>query len=115
MKDGFDRLLSSRHRAGLRTGAAVKIAAFSWGFAGYGRTQLLEAHAREDEDTMPIDITFDFRTDSNGENPDFASPTLRRNHHLLWSKPLSTLEYASRGVVGFEVAGRVHHEVGSSA
>lgn len=76
--------------AGPRTGAAVEDAAFSWGLAGYGRTQLLEAHAREDEDTMAIDITFDSRTDSNGEDPDFASPTLRRYHRLLWSKPLPT-------------------------
>ena len=53
-------------------------------------TQLLEAHAREDEDTMAIDITSDFRTDSNGKDPDLASPTLRRYHRLLWSKPLPT-------------------------
>ena len=37
---------------------------------------------------MTIDTTFDFRTDANGKDPDFASPTLRRYHRLLWSKPL---------------------------
>ena len=35
-----------------------------------------------------IDITFDFRTDAAGKDPDAASPTLLRYHHLLWSKPL---------------------------
>jgi hypothetical protein len=32
-----------------------------------------------------IDITFDFRTDATGENPDpdASSPTLLRYHHLL--------------------------------
>lgn len=33
-----------------------------------------------------IDITFDFRTDSNGGDPDSKSPTLKRYHRLLWSK-----------------------------
>lgn len=39
---------------------------------------------------MTIDITFDFRSDLTGKNPDpdAASPTLLRYHHLLWSKPL---------------------------
>lgn len=36
-----------------------------------------------------IDITFDFRSDTpKGRDPDAASPTLRRYHKLLWSKPL---------------------------
>ena len=36
-----------------------------------------------------IDITFDFRTDTPpGKDPDARSPTLRRYHKLLWSKPL---------------------------
>jgi hypothetical protein len=36
-----------------------------------------------------IDITFDFRTDTPpGKDPDGRSPTLRRYHKLLWSKPL---------------------------
>ncbi len=36
-----------------------------------------------------IDTTFDFRTDTpQGRDPDSASPTLRRYHQLLWSKPL---------------------------
>jgi hypothetical protein len=39
---------------------------------------------------VTIDITFDFRTDATGKNPDpdASSPTLLRYHHLLWSKPL---------------------------
>ena len=37
---------------------------------------------------MAIDITYDFRTDANGKDPDKHSPTLRRYHRLLWSKPL---------------------------
>ena len=38
-----------------------------------------------------IDITFDFRSDTPGwpkRDPDTHSPTLRRYHQLLWSKPL---------------------------
>jgi hypothetical protein len=35
-----------------------------------------------------IDISFDFRTDANGGDPDRTSPTLRRYHEILWSKPL---------------------------
>lgn len=35
-----------------------------------------------------IDISFDFRTDATGPDPDSSSPTLRRYHQILWSKPL---------------------------
>jgi hypothetical protein len=36
-----------------------------------------------------IDISFDFRSDTPpGLDPDSFSPTLRRYHQLLWSKPL---------------------------
>ena len=35
-----------------------------------------------------IDTAFDLRTDSGGKDPDLHSPTLRRYHRLLWSKPL---------------------------
>ncbi len=36
-----------------------------------------------------IDITFDFRTDTPpGKDPDTLSPTLRKYHKILWSKPL---------------------------
>jgi hypothetical protein len=36
-----------------------------------------------------IDITFDFRQDTPpGKDPDAFSPTLRRYHQYLWSKPL---------------------------
>jgi hypothetical protein len=37
---------------------------------------------------MDIDTRFDFRTDAHGKDPDSHSPTLRRYHRLLWSKPL---------------------------
>jgi hypothetical protein len=37
---------------------------------------------------MLIDTTYDFRTDAGGKDPDAHSPTLRRYHQLLWSKPL---------------------------
>jgi hypothetical protein len=40
-------------------------------------------------DGQAIDITFDFRTDTPpGGDPDKLSPTLRRYHKVLWSKPL---------------------------
>lgn len=35
-----------------------------------------------------IDTSFDFRIDSAGKDPDKCSPTLRRYHRMLWSKPL---------------------------
>lgn len=37
---------------------------------------------------MRIDTTFDFRSDSNGRDPDSYSPRLRAYHQYLWSKPL---------------------------
>ena len=37
---------------------------------------------------MIIDTTYNFYSDSNGRDPDSASPTLRKYHKLLWSKPL---------------------------
>ena len=37
----------------------------------------------------PIDIAFDFRSDTPpGRDPDTLSPTLRRHHKVLWSKLL---------------------------
>ena len=35
-----------------------------------------------------IDITFDFRSDSRGKDPDGYSPTLNAYHKILWSKEL---------------------------
>lgn len=35
-----------------------------------------------------IDVTFDFRKDNRGKDPDVSSPTLRAYQQLLWSKPL---------------------------
>lgn len=41
------------------------------------------------DNTRLIDITFDFRSDTPaGKDPDALSPTLRRYHKLLWTKPL---------------------------
>ena len=37
---------------------------------------------------MTIDINFKFYSDSNGGDPDLKSPTLRKYHKFLWSKPL---------------------------
>jgi hypothetical protein len=37
---------------------------------------------------LPIDITFNVYTDSGGKDPDSHSPTLKKYHKLLWSKPL---------------------------
>ncbi|HZL07100.1 MAG TPA: hypothetical protein VFE45_17040 [Coriobacteriia bacterium] len=37
---------------------------------------------------LALDTSFDFRTDAGGKDPDAHSPTLRRYHRLLWSKPL---------------------------
>lgn len=37
---------------------------------------------------MLIDTAFDFRSDATTDDPDQSSPTLRRYHQLLWSKPL---------------------------
>lgn len=36
----------------------------------------------------PFDPRFDFRTDSNGQDPDSASPRLKAAHKRLWSKEL---------------------------
>lgn len=37
---------------------------------------------------MLIDINFDVRSDARGGDPDSTSPTLRKYHKILWSKPL---------------------------
>lgn len=37
---------------------------------------------------VPLDTTFDVRSDAGGKDPDQHSATLRRYHRLLWSKPL---------------------------
>ena len=41
---------------------------------------------------MAISTEFDFLSDSNGRDPDSASPMLRSYHQLLWSKPLPSGE-----------------------
>ena len=40
------------------------------------------------EQKLPIDIAFNFYSDSGGKDPDSYSPTLKKYHKLLWSKPL---------------------------
>jgi len=40
-------------------------------------------------DKIIIDTNFNFYTDANGGDPDSTSPTLRKYHRILWSKPLS--------------------------
>ena len=42
---------------------------------------------------MKIDTSFDFRSDSNGKDPDAYSPTLRSYHRHLWSKELPNSEF----------------------
>lgn len=37
---------------------------------------------------LDIDTSFDIRSDAKGRDPDKFSPTLRRYHRQLWSKPL---------------------------
>jgi hypothetical protein len=55
--------------------------------AGRGRGALKSRPERKAA-AVTIDITFDFRTDATGADPDASSPTLLHYHHLLWSKPL---------------------------
>ena len=40
------------------------------------------------EQTLSIDTTFNFYSDSGGKDPDSHSPTLKNYHKLLWSKAL---------------------------
>lgn len=42
---------------------------------------------------LKIDISFNFYSDSNGKDPDYASPTLRSYHKVLWSKILPNGDY----------------------
>jgi hypothetical protein len=38
--------------------------------------------------SLSIDVNFNFYSDSYGKDPDTHSPTLKRFHRILWSKPL---------------------------
>ena len=40
------------------------------------------------EQTLSIDTTFNFYSDSGGKDPDSHSPTLKKYHKILWTKPL---------------------------
>ena len=47
-----------------------------------------------------IDITYDFRSDARGKDPDAYSPTLNLYHRILWSKELpngEVMELKSKG------------------
>jgi hypothetical protein len=60
-----------------------------------------------------IDITFDFRSDTPpGKDPDTFSPTLRRYHQLLWSKPLPSGELFELDVTGPPYYLHHHSELG---
>ena len=49
----------------------------------------LKVDVEQNKMNRPIDITFDFRTDTpEDRDPDALSPTLRSYHKILWSKPL---------------------------
>jgi len=59
---------------------------------------------------MLIDTSFDFRVDARGRDPDSHSPTLRKYHKRLWSRPLPSgvpfeLRDTTRGVY-------LHHRSG---
>ncbi len=47
-----------------------------------------------------IDTSFDFRSDSNGKDPDSNSPTLRAYHRFLWSKRLPVGESLELEIAG---------------
>lgn len=65
--------------------------------------------------TEGIDISFDFLSDTpKGKDADSFSPTLRRYHQLLWSKPLPsgwifTLEPQPNAYLVHEAPGRLHY------
>jgi hypothetical protein len=37
---------------------------------------------------VQVDVSFDYRSDSQGKDPDIFSPTLKLHHKVFWSKPL---------------------------
>ena len=49
---------------------------------------------------LEIDTSFDFRSDSNGKDPDSNSPTLRAYHQFLWSKQLPIGESLELEIAG---------------
>ena len=49
---------------------------------------MYEINLKTFEAIVLIDTTFDFRSDSNGKDPDGYSPTLNKYHQVLWSKEL---------------------------
>jgi hypothetical protein len=55
---------------------------------------------------VAIDITYDFRTNSRGKDPDTHSDMLRRYHQLLWSKRLPSGEPFELAILGRYL----HHE-----
>ena len=75
------------------------------------RRVLARLYGRDMGQNKAIDVAFDFRSDTPlGGDPDTLSPTLRRYHKLLWSKPLPSgapfvLDDTTRGVYLHHVSG----------
>jgi hypothetical protein len=60
------------------------------------------------DNSKPFDISFNFHLDTPpGKDPDALSPTLRRYHRLLWSKPLPS--GVSFDLVDTAPSGYLHH------
>ncbi len=55
---------------------------------------------------MEIDTSFNFRSDSNGKDPDSHSPTLRNYHRNLWSKELPNGELLKIEEIGSKLVYR---------
>ena len=55
---------------------------------GVQKASAKHGEGQQHESLAMIDTAFDFRTDAGAGDPDTHSPTLRRYHRLLWSKPL---------------------------
>lgn len=51
---------------------------------------LLLAKDEQMEKSSGIDVTFDFKSEAQGRDADDLSPTLRKYHAALWSKPLKS-------------------------
>lgn len=57
-------------------------------------------------DCAGFDPTFDFWSDCTSDDPDNGSPTLKRYHQLLWSKPLPSGEEFDLTDDGYYLTGR---------
>ncbi|MFO8000439.1 MAG: hypothetical protein R6U46_04285 [Marinilabilia sp.] len=59
---------------------------------------------------MLIDTTFNIYTNANGGDPDSTSPTLRKYHKFLWSKPLPNGEQFE--LTDHKIGTYLHHKSG---